>query len=103
MTPEKLIEQCELAIRWAKSVQAGEPIKVQHKAYGFEMNWSDSPPAWDIGSFEYREKPKPIERFLVLNESNDTVGVYGATYKELAENFAKRNGLRVVHMREVVE
>lgn len=105
MTPDQLIEQCRLAIRWAESVKAGTPIEIECKESG-HLNWlSLNTPNWRFDRFEYREKTRPLEQIQVQrNKSGCIMGVFDISERDHAIKTAESFGdCRVVHMREVVE
>ena len=92
MTPDQLISQCRLAIRWAESVQRGEPIEIEILTRG--RTWIDCNPSWNLEQWEYREKPRPREAWTVPSLMWS---------REQAELYASAYGGTVVHMREVME
>lgn len=61
MTPEKMIEQAELMLRYAKSVQEGKPIELECRSLSMNTwgSLAKDGPNWNFGYAEYREKPKP--------------------------------------------
>jgi hypothetical protein len=67
MTPEETIDRAQLMMKWAESVRAGKPMKIQCRRIGTTI-WTDiqDSPEW-CGSSEYREKPKPREFWAVTS------------------------------------
>ena len=65
MTPDQLIEQCNLAIRWAESVKAGKPIEIQSRSINGGEWYNVSEPNWDLYRCVFREKPKEPRRWRV--------------------------------------
>ena len=65
MTPDQLIEQCRLAIRWAESVKSGKEIEIQMRMFNGEWANRFSNQWYFTSGCEYREKPKEPRRWKV--------------------------------------
>lgn len=75
--------------------------EIQHSTPSQHVTrWADcTAPMW-LPAHTYRIKPKPIEKWAVLNSKGYVQGIYGS--RSLAEQIAKYD-FRVVHLREVME
>lgn len=76
--------------------------EIQHSTPSQRMPlWDDcTTPMW-LPAHSYRIKPKPIERWAVVNPKDYVEGTYDS--RSHAEQIAKKYDFRVVHMREVME
>lgn len=79
----------------------GETIQFK-SALPYEMEWCDCDSPYWCKETIYRIKPKPMERWGLVDADGCTEGTMYRT-PERAKQLAKKWGLRVVHMREVME
>lgn len=92
MTPKEIIAVLQ-------HFEAGGEVQYRSTFDKDFILWRDSiNPAWNFGDFEYRPKPKPLELWVNVG----TGSCFAHRTKETAILHAA-DGVRTVHMREVVE
>lgn len=93
-------EQTEKMIEIMQAHVDGKAIQVFTSCEWHEL----SDPSWDFKNFEYRIKPTPLEKWVVVNNETNMVA---ATFsnKADAENsyYFSLGAYRIVHMKEVTD
>lgn len=76
MNPDKMLEQSKLMARYYESVKNGKPIRLECLPMSACHGWNDvETPTWNFLEYEYREKRKPREHWIVYRG-----GVFAGTY-----------------------
>jgi hypothetical protein len=106
MTPDEAIEQAQLMIRWAESVQAGKPITIQcrnrwnslPKRCSSDAGWyvCTDPPVWNFYLGEYRERPREPRRWTIATKHD---GHYHVCW---TPRQCKSDGYEIVEVVEVI-